>query len=164
MPKRQAKFKEILSHILGHWKRIGYRLKGRIWGNFFLGILLSCMKFALSLNHVCKIGLTVSKLLLPWNFLNFLILFSLQTWLPGRQFPEPRTPGCSLGPRRLSRYNNIFSSTHCNENPIYVFLFREFRGYSPSIHIHVSVSDLYIPRSGPHIFLLQNRQIDRGNI
>jgi hypothetical protein len=40
---------------------------------------------------------------------------------------------------------------HCNENPIYVFLFCELRGLSPSFHIHVSVSDLYIPRIGPHI-------------
>jgi hypothetical protein len=32
------------------------------------------------------------------------------------------------------------------ENPIYVFLFWELRGLSPNFHIHVSVSDLYIPR------------------
>ena len=42
-------------------------------------------------------------------------------------------------------------SLHCNENPIYVFLFWELRGLSPNFHIHVSVSDLYIPRIGPHI-------------
>ncbi len=35
-------------------------------------------------------------------------------------------------------------STHCNENPIYVFL-------SGNFPIHVSVSDLYIPRIGPDI-------------
>jgi hypothetical protein len=35
---------------------------------------------------------------------------------------------------------------HCNENPIYVFLFWELRGLSPN----VSVSDLYILRIGPH--------------
>jgi hypothetical protein len=29
---------------------------------------------------------------------------------------------------------------------------------------HVSVSDLYIPRIGPHIFLQQNRQTDCGNM
>ncbi len=40
---------------------------------------------------------------------------------------------------------------HCKENPIYVFLFWELRGLSPSFHIHVSVRDLYIPRMGPHI-------------
>jgi hypothetical protein len=39
----------------------------------------------------------------------------------------------------------------CNENFIYVFLFWELRGLSPNFHIHVSVSDLYIPRIGPHI-------------
>jgi hypothetical protein len=47
---------------------------------------------------------------------------------------------------------------HCNENPIYVFLFWELRGLSPNFHIHVSVSDLYSPRIGPHFWLLQNRQ------
>ncbi len=40
---------------------------------------------------------------------------------------------------------------HCNENPIYVFLFWELRSLSPNFHIHVSVSNLYIPRIGPHI-------------
>jgi hypothetical protein len=40
---------------------------------------------------------------------------------------------------------------HCNENPIYTFLFWELRGLSPNFHIHVSVSDLYIPRIC-HIF------------
>ncbi len=29
---------------------------------------------------------------------------------------------------------------HCNENPIYVFLFWELRGLRPNFHIHVSVS------------------------
>jgi hypothetical protein len=33
----------------------------------------------------------------------------------------------------------------------------------PNFHIHVSVSDLHIPRIGPHIFLQQNRQTDPGN-
>ncbi len=33
-----------------------------------------------------------------------------------------------------------------------------------NFHIHVSVSELYILRIGPHIFLQQNRQIDGGNI
>ncbi len=40
---------------------------------------------------------------------------------------------------------------HCNEEPIYVFLFWELRGLSPDFHIHVSVSDFYIPRIAPHI-------------
>ncbi len=40
---------------------------------------------------------------------------------------------------------------HCNGNSAYIFLFWELRGLSPNFHIHVSVSDLYIPRTGPHI-------------
>jgi hypothetical protein len=32
-----------------------------------------------------------------------------------------------------------------------VFIFWQLRGLSPNFHIHVSVSDLYIPRIGPHI-------------
>jgi hypothetical protein len=47
---------------------------------------------------------------------------------------------------------------------IFVFPEKELRGLSPNFHIHVSVSDLYIPRIGPHIFLRQNRQIEPGNI
>jgi hypothetical protein len=53
---------------------------------------------------------------------------------------------------------------HCNENPIYVFLLWELRGLNPNFHIHVSVSDLCIPRIGPNIFLQQNRQSDPGKI
>ncbi len=40
---------------------------------------------------------------------------------------------------------------HCNENSIYVFLFWELFGLNPNFHIHVSGSDLYIPRIGPPI-------------
>ncbi len=40
---------------------------------------------------------------------------------------------------------------HCNENPTYLFLFWELRGLSPNFHIHVSVTNLYIARIGPHI-------------
>jgi hypothetical protein len=40
---------------------------------------------------------------------------------------------------------------HCNENSIYVLIFWELRGLGPNFHIHVSVSDLYIPRIVPHI-------------
>jgi hypothetical protein len=66
--------------------------------------------------------------------------------------------------RTLSIAYSFFVPVHCNENPIYVFLFCELRGLSPNFHIHVSVSVLYIPRIGPHIFLQKNRQIERGNI
>jgi hypothetical protein len=50
----------------------------------------------------------------------------------------------------------------CNKNPIYVFPEKELRGLSPNFHIHVSVSDLCIPKIGPHIFLQRNRQTDCG--
>jgi hypothetical protein len=53
-------------------------------------------------------------------------------------------------------------ATHCNKKSIYVFPEKELCGFSPNIHIYVSVSDLYIPRIGPNIFLQQNRQ-NRGN-
>ncbi len=52
---------------------------------------------------------------------------------------------------------------HCNENPIYAFFFWELRCLSPNFHIHVSVSDLYISRISPLIFLQQNNQIHHGN-
>jgi hypothetical protein len=35
---------------------------------------------------------------------------------------------------------------YCHQNPIYVFPEKELRSLSPNFHIHVSVSDLYIPR------------------
>jgi hypothetical protein len=55
-------------------------------------------------------------------------------------------------------------SPHCSENRIYVFLEKELHGISPNSYIHVHMSDLYIPRIDPHIWLQQNRQSDPGNI
>ncbi len=56
----------------------------------------------------------------------------------------------------------------CKENPICVFLFWELRSLSPNFHIHVSglvhIFPCWIPRIGPYISLLQNRQTDPGNI
>ncbi len=40
---------------------------------------------------------------------------------------------------------------HGKENPIYVL-----RSLSPNFHVHVSVSNLYIPKISPHISLQQN--------
>jgi hypothetical protein len=34
---------------------------------------------------------------------------------------------------------NFHCSAHCNENPIYVFLFWELHGRSPNFHIHVTM-------------------------
>ncbi len=53
---------------------------------------------------------------------------------------------------------------HCKEISIYVFPEKDLRDLSPNFHIHVSLSDLYIPTIGPYNSLLQNRQTDRGNI
>jgi hypothetical protein len=47
-------------------------------------------------------------------------------------------------------------------NPIYVFPEKELSDLSPTFHIHMFVSDLYIPKIGPRIFLQQNRQTDCG--
>jgi hypothetical protein len=44
-----------------------------------------------------------------------------------------------------------FSDCTVTKIPTYVFIFWELRGLSPNFHIHVSVSDLYIPRISPHI-------------
>jgi hypothetical protein len=65
---------------------------------------------------------------------------------------------------RTMGFDGISFSLNCNENPIYVFPEKELRGLSPNFHIHVSVSDLYIPRIGPRIFRQQKRQTDSGNI
>ncbi len=53
---------------------------------------------------------------------------------------------------------------HCTENPIYVFPEIKLRGLIPNSYIHVSVSDLYIPRIGLPKWLQQSRQTDPGNI
>jgi hypothetical protein len=47
---------------------------------------------------------------------------------------------------------------HRTENQIYIFPEKELRGISPSSYIHVSVSDLYIPRLGPHILGIARHQ------
>jgi hypothetical protein len=63
-----------------------------------------------------------------------------------------------MAPRAvLARFSISRYIVHCNENPIYLFTEKELRGLSPNFYIHVSVSDFYIPRIGPHIFMQQNR-------
>ncbi len=69
-----------------------------------------------------------------------------------------------LAPLELASATTHPPSTHCNENPIYVFPEKELCGLSPNFHIHESVSDLYIPWMGPHIFLQQNMQTDPEHI
>ncbi len=48
-------------------------------------------------------------------------------------------------------FDRVVGLLHCNGNSVYIFLFWELRGLSPNFHIHVSVSNFYIPRIGPHI-------------
>ena len=49
---------------------------------------------------------------------------------------------------------------HNTENSKQIFPEKELRGRSPSFHIHVSVSDLYIPTIGLPFPLQKNMWID----
>jgi hypothetical protein len=46
-----------------------------------------------------------------------------------------------------------FPHIYCKEDPIYVFPEMKLRVLDPSFHIHLCVSDLSIPTSGPPILL-----------
>jgi hypothetical protein len=53
---------------------------------------------------------------------------------------------------------------HYTENPIDVFPKMKLRGFVPNSYIHLSVSDLYIPRIALPTGLRQNRQTNPWNI
>ncbi len=53
---------------------------------------------------------------------------------------------------------------HNTENLKQIFPEKEFHGHSPNFHIHVSVSDLYIPAIDLPILLQENMWTDPGNI
>jgi hypothetical protein len=89
-----------------------------------------------------------------WIFLSVLMWPRFAVYTYG-SLPNPDGSHCK---------SYLLVALHCNENPIYVFPEMELRGLSPNYLLHVSVSNLYIPRIGPHIFLQQNRQTDSGNI
>jgi hypothetical protein len=55
-------------------------------------------------------------------------------------------------------------SPHCKDTIPKIFPEKELRGISPSFHIHVSVSDLYIPWIGLPVLLHENMWTDSGNI
>ncbi len=63
------------------------------------------------------------------------------------------------GKPKTGKHPFLLVFSHCNENPIYVILFWELRGLNPNFHIHVSVSNFYIPRIGPHFSCIR---IDRS--
>jgi hypothetical protein len=69
-----------------------------------------------------------------------------------------------MSPIRFSNGTESSNNSHSWRSQIWIYVFREkeMRGLSPNFHIHVSVSDLYIPTFGPPIFLQQNRQTDQG--
>jgi hypothetical protein len=67
---------------------------------------------------------------------------------------------------RQKKTSVVFFNCSCTATKI-PFMYsqkKELRGLSPNFHTQVSMSDLYIPRISPHIFLQQNRQTDCGNI
>ncbi len=46
--------------------------------------------------------------------------------------------------KKMFRVVGGFCLIHCNENPIYVFLFWELRGLSPNLHIYVCERLIYL--------------------
>jgi hypothetical protein len=64
----------------------------------------------------------------------------------------------------LKRCKAMSPKLHWIENPISVFPEMKLRGLVPNSYIHVSVSDLYIPRIGLPIWRQQNRHTNPGNI
>jgi hypothetical protein len=52
---------------------------------------------------------------------------------------------------RLSPDLGLSHTLHCKQDPIYVLPEMKLRGLVPNLHIHVSVSDFYTPRSVPPI-------------
>ncbi len=56
------------------------------------------------------------------------------------------------------------SEAHFTKKPIDIFPEMKLHGLVPNSYIHVSVSDLHIPRIGLPICLQQNRQTNPGNI
>ncbi len=65
-------------------------------------------------------------------------------------------------PPMFSRYVEFLFTPipHSTKNPIYVFPEMKLCGLVPNAYIHVSVSDLCIPRIGLHIWL-QHNTVDR---
>ncbi len=64
--------------------------------------------------------------------------------------------------RCSGRYRDV--GGHNTENFKQIFPEKELRDLNLNFHIHVSVSDLYIPRIGLTILLQENMGTDPGNI
>ncbi len=87
------------------------------------------------------------------NLIRFCVKNRLKLWIRGGAVTGTQALLYLFFPFLHQRYQ-----IHCRENPIYVLPEKKPHGLRPSFHIHVSVSDLYIPTIGPSIFLLQKRQ------
>ncbi len=57
-----------------------------------------------------------------------------------------------------------YASMKLIRNTPHLFPEKELCSLSPNSYIHVFVSDLYIPRIGPHLWLQKNRRSEPGNI
>jgi hypothetical protein len=64
----------------------------------------------------------------------------------------------------LKRLAFVALQRHNTENLKQIFPEKELRSLSPNFHIHVSVSDLYVPTIGLPILLQENMWTDPGNI
>jgi hypothetical protein len=64
----------------------------------------------------------------------------------------------------LLHCTNHTQQRHYTENAKQIFPEMKMRGLVPSSYIHVSASDLYIPKIGLPILLQQKRWADRGNV
>jgi hypothetical protein len=71
---------------------------------------------------------------------------------------------CIPPTKALALFRSTFIDIHCTENPIFVFPELKLHGRIPNSYIHVSVSDLYIPRIDLPIWLQLSSQINPGNI
>ncbi len=108
--------------------------------------------------------------------LSFRIIYSIHMYQQWASFKWVRVFLC-FGTIKVSAWPSDRWS-HCNKNPIYVFLEMNLRGlvpnfylyidvrdlFIPNSYIHESVSNLYIPRNGLPSWLQQNRQTNPGNI
>ncbi len=73
--------------------------------------------------------------------------------MSGIRSASARRPTCMCRPP--------LSAAHCKPDPIYEFPEMKQRGLIPNFHIHVTVSDLYIPTMAQPILLQQNSWTNR---
>ncbi len=116
--------------------------------------LLTCLIFKILCSIINKIHKLHLRYTLPHTH-KHLSYCTLHTPFPIYYHPEGYTIWC---------LRFILCIPQCKEIWIYVFPEKELRGLSPNFHIHVSVSDLYIPTIGPPIIFQKNKQTDQGNI